>query len=110
MSQDGTSSVLIIGAGPTGMTAALELARFGIEVRIIEKTPEPATTSRAVGVQARTLELLEQRGLAAQAECHSRADMPPPSGSAALAGSCAKVECSGVPRCLRRSTLCRSSG
>ncbi len=66
MSQDGTSSVLIIGAGPTGMTAALELARFGIEVRIIEKTPEPATTSRAVGVQARTLELLEQRGLAAQ--------------------------------------------
>jgi 2-polyprenyl-6-methoxyphenol hydroxylase-like FAD-dependent oxidoreductase len=66
MSQDGTQSVLIIGAGPTGMTAAIELARFGIEVRIIEKTPEPATTSRAIGVQARTLELLEQRGLAAQ--------------------------------------------
>jgi 2-polyprenyl-6-methoxyphenol hydroxylase-like FAD-dependent oxidoreductase len=66
MSQDGTQSVLIIGAGHTGMTAALELARFGIKVRIIEKTHEPATTSRAVGVQARTLELLEQRGLAAQ--------------------------------------------
>ena len=66
MSQDGAPSVLIIGAGPTGMTAALELARFGIQVRIIEKTPEPATTSRAVVVQARTLELLEQRGLAAQ--------------------------------------------
>src|SRR5258708_6030895 len=49
-----------------GMRVALELARFGIEVRIIEKTHEPATTSRAVGVQARTLELLEQRGLAAQ--------------------------------------------
>src|ERR1700694_2601961 len=63
MSQDGTPSVLIIGAAPTGMTAAIELARFGIEVRIIEKTHEPATTSRAVGVQARTLELMEQRGL-----------------------------------------------
>src|SRR5260370_42643262 len=66
MSHGGTPSVLILGGGPTGMTGALELARFGIEVRIIEKTPEPATTSRAIGVQARTLELLEQRGLAAQ--------------------------------------------
>ncbi len=46
------------------MMAALELARFGIPVRMIEKTAEPATTSRAIGVQARTLELLEQRGLA----------------------------------------------
>ncbi len=56
--------VLIIGAGPTGMTAALELSRFGIPVRLIEKTAEPATTSRAVGVQARTLELFQQRGIA----------------------------------------------
>ena len=57
--------VLIVGAGPTGMTAALEFARFGIPVRLVEKAGEPATTSRAVGVQARTLELFEQRGLAA---------------------------------------------
>jgi 2-polyprenyl-6-methoxyphenol hydroxylase-like FAD-dependent oxidoreductase len=55
--------VLIVGAGPTGMTAALELSRLQIPIRIIEKMPEPATTSRAVGVQARTLELFEQRGL-----------------------------------------------
>jgi 2-polyprenyl-6-methoxyphenol hydroxylase-like FAD-dependent oxidoreductase len=55
--------VLIVGAGPTGMTAAVELSRFGIPVRLVEKTPEPATTSRAVGVQARTLELFEQRGM-----------------------------------------------
>jgi 2-polyprenyl-6-methoxyphenol hydroxylase-like FAD-dependent oxidoreductase len=60
------NSVLIVGAGPTGMAAALELSRFGIPVRLIERTPAPATTSRAVGVQARTLELLEQRGLAEQ--------------------------------------------
>ena len=58
--------VLIVGAGPTGMTAALELSRLQIPIRIIEKMPEPATTSRAVGVQARTLELLEQRGLVEQ--------------------------------------------
>ena len=55
--------VLIVGAGPTGMTAALELSRSQVPLRIIEKTSEPATTSRAIGVQARTLELFEQRGL-----------------------------------------------
>lgn len=57
--------VLIAGAGPTGMMAALELSRFGIPVRIVEKRFQPATTSRAIGVQARTLELLEQRGISA---------------------------------------------
>jgi 2-polyprenyl-6-methoxyphenol hydroxylase-like FAD-dependent oxidoreductase len=56
--------VLIAGAGPAGMMAAIELSRFGIPVRLIEKKSEPETTSRAIGVQARTLELLEQRGLA----------------------------------------------
>src|SRR5260370_33103259 len=56
--------VLIVGAGPTGLTAALELSRLGIAVRIIDKQAAPPTTSRAVGVQARTLELVELRGLA----------------------------------------------
>ena len=59
-----TEPVLIVGAGPTGLTAALELSRLGVPVRIIDKQAAPATTSRAVGVQARTLELLELRGLA----------------------------------------------
>ncbi len=44
------------------MTAGLELARFGVPVRVIEKAVEAPTTSRAIGVQARTLELLEMRG------------------------------------------------
>jgi 2-polyprenyl-6-methoxyphenol hydroxylase-like FAD-dependent oxidoreductase len=52
--------VLIVGAGPTGMMATIELNRFGIPVRLIDKLLEP---SRAIGVQARTLELFEQRGL-----------------------------------------------
>ena len=56
--------VLIVGAGPTGLTAALELTRLGVPVRLIDKQAAPATTSRAVGVQARTLELFAQRGLA----------------------------------------------
>ena len=59
-----TNPILIVGAGPTGLTAALELSRLGVAVRIIDKQAAPATTSRAVGVQARTLELLELRGLA----------------------------------------------
>lgn len=59
-----SNPVLIVGAGPTGLMAALELARLGVAVRLIEKAIEPASTSRAIGVQARTLELLHQRGLA----------------------------------------------
>lgn len=55
--------VLIVGAGPTGMTAAMELSRFGVPVRIVDKLLTPSTTSRALAVQARTLELFEQRGL-----------------------------------------------
>jgi 2-polyprenyl-6-methoxyphenol hydroxylase-like FAD-dependent oxidoreductase len=59
-----TDPVLIVGAGPTGLTAALELSRMGVTVRLIDKREAPAATSRAIGVQARTLELFEQRGLA----------------------------------------------
>jgi 2-polyprenyl-6-methoxyphenol hydroxylase-like FAD-dependent oxidoreductase len=56
--------VLIVGAGPTGLTAAVELARLGVGVRIIDKAPAPSSTSRALGIQARTLELLRPRGIA----------------------------------------------
>ena len=56
--------VLIIGAGPTGLVLALWLTRLGVRVRIVEKTARQGTTSRAVGVQARTLELYRQIGLA----------------------------------------------
>ena len=56
--------VLIIGAGPTGLVLALWLTRFGIPLRIIDKTAEPGTTSRALAVQARTLESYHQVGLA----------------------------------------------
>src|SRR5689334_2266791 len=59
------ADVLIVGAGPTGLVLALWLTRLGIRVRIIDKTSEPGTTSRALAVQARTLEFYRQIGLAA---------------------------------------------
>jgi 2-polyprenyl-6-methoxyphenol hydroxylase-like FAD-dependent oxidoreductase len=52
--------VLIAGAGPTGLVLALWLTRLGIGVRIIDKNEQPGTTSRALAVQARTLELYRQ--------------------------------------------------
>src|SRR6202521_403413 len=58
------TDVLIIGAGPTGLVLALWLTRLGIRVRIVDKSAEPGTTSRALAVQARTLELYRQVGLA----------------------------------------------
>jgi 2-polyprenyl-6-methoxyphenol hydroxylase-like FAD-dependent oxidoreductase len=58
------TDVLIVGAGPTGLVLALWLTRLGVRVRIVDKTSEPGTTSRALAVQARTLELYDQIGLA----------------------------------------------
>ena len=58
------SQVLIAGAGPTGLVLALWLAKQGVNVRIIDKTEGPGTTSRALAVQARTLELYRQLDLA----------------------------------------------
>ncbi|HUO94452.1 MAG TPA: FAD-dependent monooxygenase [Rhizomicrobium sp.] len=56
--------VLVVGAGPTGLVLALWLTRLGVRVRIIDKTSAPGTTSRALAVQARTLELYRQLDLA----------------------------------------------
>jgi 2-polyprenyl-6-methoxyphenol hydroxylase-like FAD-dependent oxidoreductase len=56
--------VLVVGAGPTGLVLALWLTKLGVRVRIIDKTAEPGTTSRALAIQARTLELYRQLDLA----------------------------------------------
>ncbi|WP_250509362.1 FAD-dependent monooxygenase [Caballeronia sp. GACF4] len=52
--------VLIVGAGPTGLAAAMSLSRAHIPVRLIDRAHERSPYSRAIGIQARTLELLEQ--------------------------------------------------
>ena len=64
MGSEPHEQVLIVGAGPTGLVMALWLTRLGVPVRIIDKTVEPGTTSRAVAVQARTLEFYRQIGVA----------------------------------------------
>ena len=56
--------VLVVGAGPTGLVLALWLRRLGVAVRIIDKEDRPGTTSRALVVHARTLELYRQIGIA----------------------------------------------
>jgi 2-polyprenyl-6-methoxyphenol hydroxylase-like FAD-dependent oxidoreductase len=56
--------VLVVGAGPTGLVLALWLTKLGVKVRIIDKAGAPGTTSRALAVQARTLELYRQLDLA----------------------------------------------
>jgi 2-polyprenyl-6-methoxyphenol hydroxylase-like FAD-dependent oxidoreductase len=58
------AEVLIVGAGPTGLVLALWLTRLGVRVRIVDKLAAPETTSRAIGVQARTLEYYRQFGFA----------------------------------------------
>ncbi|GJD61672.1 FAD-dependent monooxygenase [Methylobacterium frigidaeris] len=56
--------VLIVGAGPTGLNLALQLARRGVPVRIVDRAEGPGTASRAMAVQARTLEFYRQLGFA----------------------------------------------
>jgi 2-polyprenyl-6-methoxyphenol hydroxylase-like FAD-dependent oxidoreductase len=55
--------VLILGAGPAGLFAALELARHGVRARVIERDPEPHHQARATALQPAVLELLAQAGV-----------------------------------------------
>lgn len=55
--------VLVVGAGPTGLTIASELARYGVELRIIDKSAQAAEQSRALAVHARTLEVFQDMGV-----------------------------------------------
>ena len=55
--------VLIIGAGPTGLTAAVELSRRGIETHVIDRRDAQSTFSRAVGIIPKSLELLKPSGV-----------------------------------------------
>lgn len=56
--------VVIAGAGPTGLTAAVELARRGARVTTLEKRPGPSHLSRAVGIQSASIDILRPSGVA----------------------------------------------
>lgn len=58
-----TDPVLIVGAGPSGMTMALQLARYHIPVRMIEKHAAPLNLSKAAAIHARTLEIFADLGM-----------------------------------------------
>ncbi|MFY1597362.1 FAD-dependent oxidoreductase [Micromonospora sp. WMMD737] len=59
------TDVLVVGAGPTGLTAALTLARRGVDVTVVDRLDRPPRTSRAAVVHAYTLETLDRIGAGA---------------------------------------------
>jgi 2-polyprenyl-6-methoxyphenol hydroxylase-like FAD-dependent oxidoreductase len=62
-----TTEVMIIGAGPTGLSLACQLIRYGIDFLIVDKKEAVTPYSKAIGVHARTLEIYEQLDLAQRA-------------------------------------------
>jgi 2-polyprenyl-6-methoxyphenol hydroxylase-like FAD-dependent oxidoreductase len=54
--------ILVVGAGPVGLTMAAELSRFGVGVRIIDRNRHPTETSRALVIWSRTPELMDRMG------------------------------------------------
>src|SRR6185312_8008480 len=58
-----TTGVLIVGAGPTGLTLAIELARRGVSYLLIDQALARPMSSRAIGTQARTIETFRLMGI-----------------------------------------------
>jgi 2-polyprenyl-6-methoxyphenol hydroxylase-like FAD-dependent oxidoreductase/heme-degrading monooxygenase HmoA len=62
------AEVLVVGAGPTGLTNAIELARRGIAVRVVDKRAEPSSQAdKAIGIHCRTMEIWEDQGIVTDA-------------------------------------------
>ena len=60
--KEATTAVLICGAGAAGLTLAIDLARRGVDFRLVEKATTPFSGSRGKGIQPRTLEIFEDLG------------------------------------------------
>ncbi|MCM1968255.1 MULTISPECIES: FAD-dependent monooxygenase [unclassified Streptomyces] len=59
-----TTDVLVVGAGPVGLSAAAELRRHGVSCRLVDRLPARLPYAKAVGIQPRTLEIWDRMGLA----------------------------------------------
>jgi 2-polyprenyl-6-methoxyphenol hydroxylase-like FAD-dependent oxidoreductase len=86
-----TTQVLIVGAGPTGLTLACELARGGVAVRVIEASSGPQPGSRGKGLQPRSLEVFDDLGIVDRVLANGRMAMPmrstAPDGQVTLGGA-----------------------
>ncbi|WP_440708986.1 FAD-dependent monooxygenase [Herbiconiux sp. YIM B11900] len=82
-------AVLIVGAGPVGLAAAAESARHGLAVRVIDELPAPNEQSRAVALQARTLESLHPLGVVDELLARGR-----PQNRVDIVGRAGRVEAS----------------
>ncbi len=84
-------AVLVVGAGPTGLTLACELARRGVSCRVIEAAPGPQPGSRGKGIQPRTLEVFDDLGIVDRVIANGRIAMPirstAPDGRVTLGGA-----------------------
>ena len=69
-------TVLIVGAGPTGLSLACELARSGVSFRLIEAVDAPQPGSRGKGIQPRTLEVFDDLGIVDRVIANGRMAMP----------------------------------
>ncbi|MFH9745587.1 FAD-dependent monooxygenase [Streptomyces anulatus] len=72
----GMTDVLVVGAGPTGLVLACDLARRGAAVRIVDRSPAPPRTSRAKGPNPRSLEILDDLGVAEEVLAAGSAPRP----------------------------------
>ncbi|MEU2902711.1 FAD-dependent monooxygenase [Streptomyces globisporus] len=72
----GMTDVLVVGAGPTELVLACDLARRGAAVRIVDRSPAPPRTSRAKGPNARSLEILDDLGVAEEVLAAGSAPLP----------------------------------
>src|ERR1700761_5695014 len=71
-----STSVLIVGAGPTGLTIACDLARRNVPFRIIDKADSYFAGSRGKGLQPRSLEVLDDFGVIDRILAHGRFHLP----------------------------------